>query len=81
MALNEQALSGMTATPPTDLLLNDRQVEELTGIATGTLRWWRHKDDGVGPKWFRLGPKAIRYRKSDVEAWIEEHYAKGHAGV
>jgi predicted DNA-binding transcriptional regulator AlpA len=81
MALIKQVVSGMSTTFTTELLLNDRQVAELTGIATGTLRWWRHKDEGDGPRWFRLGPKAIRYRKSDVEAWIEEHYAKGHAGV
>lgn len=60
----------------TDPLLSDKHVEALTGIATGTLRWWRHKGAGDGPKWFRLGPKAIRYRRSDVDAWIEEHYAR-----
>jgi predicted DNA-binding transcriptional regulator AlpA len=81
--ITDQAVSGMAATLSTDPLLNDKQVEDLTGVAAGTLRWWRHQasqgHDAPGPKWFRLGPKAIRYRRSDVEAWVEEHYAK--AGV
>lgn len=81
---SETAVAGMAASIPTDPLLNDKQVEELTGVAAGTLRWWRHQQslghEAPGPKWFRLGPKAIRYRKSDVEAWIEEHYSKAHAG-
>lgn len=54
-------------------LLNDKHVQELTGIPTGTLRWWRHQGE-QGPKWFRLGPRAIRYKQSDVLAWIEESY-------
>lgn len=80
MSDSAQPVEGMAATLPHDPLLSDKQVEELTGVATGTLRWWRHQatqgHDSPGPKWFRLGPKAIRYRKSDVTAWVEEHYAK-----
>ena len=50
----------------------------MVNLPVGTLRWFRHT--GEGPKSFKLG-RSVRYRKSDVEAWIEEHYAKGHAGV
>lgn len=60
----------------TDQLLNDKQVQDLTGIPTGTLRWWRHQGD-QGPIWFRLGPRAIRYKSSDVVAWIEDNYRAG----
>lgn len=69
----------MAATLVDDPLLKDTEVEELTGIPCGTLRWWRHKANGDGPKWFRLGPKAIRYRRSDVDAWVERHYAEARA--
>ncbi|TWP33552.1 helix-turn-helix domain-containing protein [Leekyejoonella antrihumi] len=59
--------------------MTDVQVQALTGVAAGTLRWWRHQashgHESPGPKWFRLGPKAIRYRRSDVESWVDEHYA------
>lgn len=59
-----------------DRLLNDKQVQDLTGIPTGTLRWWRHQGD-QGPIWFRLGPRAIRYKQSDVLSWIEDNYQAG----
>lgn len=62
----------------TDPLLDDKQVSELTGISVGTLRWWRH-DGTHGPRWFKLGPRAVRYRTSDVEAWISERYAQAGA--
>lgn len=62
----------------TDPLLRDTQVQGLTGIPAGTLRWWRHQGD-QGPKWFRLGPRAIRYKTSDVVAWIEMNYNESPA--
>lgn len=64
----EAALGGQA-----DPLLNDRQVSECTGVPAGTLRWWRHGGHD-GPKWFRLGPRAVRYKQSDVLAWIEASY-------
>lgn len=58
-------------------LMNDREVEEYTGgvVKSSTLRWWRHVDDGRGPKWFRLGERRVFYRRADVVAWLAEHYA------
>lgn len=61
-----------------DEILTTQQVAEVANLPVGTLRWFRHT--GEGPKSFKLG-RSVRYRKSDIEAWIEEHYAKGHAGV
>jgi excisionase family DNA binding protein len=34
-----------------------------------TIREWRHK--GTGPRYARLG-KHVRYRQSDVMAWLNE---------
>lgn len=62
----------------TDPLLRETQVQGLTSIPVGTLRWWRHQGD-MGPKWFRLGPRAIRYKTSDVVAWIELNYNESPA--
>lgn len=61
-----------------DALLRDTDVQDLTSVPTGTLRWWRHQGN-QGPKWFRLGPRAIRYKRSDVLAWVEEHYKASQA--
>lgn len=45
------------------------EVSEMTRIPAGTLRWWRHRNEG--PFSFRMG-RHIFYRRSDVEAWIEK---------
>jgi predicted DNA-binding transcriptional regulator AlpA len=33
------------------------------------LRLWRA--EGAGPRFFRAGEKLIRYRRSDLDKWIE----------
>lgn len=45
------------------------QVAGLTGIPIGTLRYWRHANQG--PPSFTLG-KRVLYRKAAVEQWIAE---------
>ncbi|MGJ9426849.1 helix-turn-helix transcriptional regulator [Nesterenkonia halotolerans] len=75
---NVMQIAEVAVKHPADPLLKDTQVQELTGIPAGTLRWWRHHGD-YGPKWFRLGPRAIRYKTSDVTAWIEVNYNESPA--
>lgn len=36
-----------------------------------TLRLWRSL--GTGPKWAKLGRRIV-YRRSDVQAWIDEQF-------
>jgi predicted DNA-binding transcriptional regulator AlpA len=48
-------------------LWSPREVSELIGVSTGTLRSWRERLDG--PQWLKAG-KLIRYAPSDVEAWL-----------
>lgn len=55
------------------MFLDTKQVEELTGIPAATLRYYRATNQG--PKSFKLGARAVRYRKEDVDAWIQEQYA------
>jgi predicted DNA-binding transcriptional regulator AlpA len=52
-----------------DRLLTRKQVAEFLGIQTATLaRWkWAGKD---GPPHVNVG-RSIRYRQSDVEAWMK----------
>ena len=40
------------------------------GINENTLRCWRR--EGFGPVYFRAGAKVIRYRKVDLDKWINE---------
>lgn len=51
-----------------DEYLLPKQVSQLVCVAEQTLAVWRC--DGVGPSYYRVG-RAIRYKKSDVLAWLE----------
>jgi predicted DNA-binding transcriptional regulator AlpA len=53
-------------------ILNTAEVSGVTRAPVPTLRWWRHK--GIGPRWFRVGPRKVFYKESDVLAWMEEQY-------
>jgi predicted DNA-binding transcriptional regulator AlpA len=48
-------------------LWSPREVSELIGVSTGTLRSWRERLDG--PQWLRVGKK-IKYDRSDIETWL-----------
>jgi predicted DNA-binding transcriptional regulator AlpA len=48
-------------------LLTQRQCAEALALSERTLE--RFRVSGVGPKFVRMG-KSIRYRLSDVDAWI-----------
>jgi prophage regulatory protein len=54
-------------------ILNTFEVSEITRVPPTTLRWWRHQ--GIGPHSFRLGPRKVMYKESDVLAWLEAQYA------
>jgi predicted DNA-binding transcriptional regulator AlpA len=40
------------------------------GISEASLRFWR--SEGRGPRFYRAGKKLIRYRRVDLDAWIDE---------
>lgn len=62
---------------PTDLLTG-AQVAELLGVPRATLAGWRHRNRG--PRSFRLG-RTVRYRRADVEAWVEAEFERTARGV
>ena len=55
---------------PDDPLWDSDRVSNHLGIPKATLYQWRHR--GLAPRAIRVG-KHTRYRRSDVEAWIEAH--------
>jgi predicted DNA-binding transcriptional regulator AlpA len=55
-----------------DQILTSSEAAEILGIPLATLRWWRHR--GIGPKSFKLGPRKVMYKRSDVIAWLEVQY-------
>lgn len=62
-------MAKLQGSPPVlDELLTPRQVAEYRGTTTGVLAQERFK--GVGPRFIRDG-RRIRYRASDIRAYIE----------
>lgn len=50
-------------------LLTDHETAALFGISRPTLWRWR-KDVPNFPQPVKLGPRAVRYRRSDLDAFI-----------
>lgn len=48
------------------------EVSAFLGVPVATLYQWRHL--GTGPRAYRLG-KHLRYRQTDVEAWLADQVA------
>lgn len=53
-------------------MLTEQDVMAMTGLARGTLAYWRHA--GTGPRSYKLG-RRVRYDEADVLAWIAESKA------
>jgi predicted DNA-binding transcriptional regulator AlpA len=45
------------------------KAARYVGISEAALRLWRA--EGKGPRYFKAGEKLIRYRRADLDAWIE----------
>jgi predicted DNA-binding transcriptional regulator AlpA len=46
-----------------------RQAAQYIGVSDAALRLWRSV--GKGPRFFRAGEKLVRYRRADLDSWIE----------
>lgn len=57
-------------------LLTTEQVAAVICVTAATLRYWRHRNDGSGPRSFTLGRRKVMYRRRDVDAWLEAQYNK-----
>lgn len=58
-------ISSMSSEP----LLTEREAAEYLNIPSETLRYYRWQ--GTGPRFIKIG-RYVRYRPSDVEAWLVE---------
>ena len=54
---------------PLERLLSVRELAEYLGVPLATLYTWRYRNEG--PPGFRVG-RHLRYRHSDIEAWIRQ---------
>jgi predicted site-specific integrase-resolvase len=60
----------MTIETPDVIAVDPRKAGPLIGVAPETLKDWRRQ--GIGPAYCRIGNR-VRYRISDLEAWLAEH--------
>lgn len=61
-----------------DNLMTVETVSEYLGVPVATVYAWNSR--GLGPKRYRLG-KHVRYRRPDVEAWLEEQVSPTYGGA
>lgn len=52
-----------------DRLLRRRQVEEITSMSRSSI--YRLMQEGEFPRPVKIGPAAVRWRASDLTAWLE----------
>lgn len=57
-----------------DRLLTTAEVADRLHVAAETVRFWRHS--GTGPVARKVG-RHVRYRSTDVEAWIDRQAVGG----
>jgi hypothetical protein len=55
-------------TNPSDLL-TEQSAADHVNLAAGTLRQWRYL--GQGPAYIKLNGGRIRYRRRDLDAWLD----------
>jgi excisionase family DNA binding protein len=51
-----------------DALLSPQQLADYLGVPLASVYRWRY--EGTGPRGIKVG-KHVRYRRRDVEAWLE----------
>lgn len=58
-------------------LLTEVEVANILGVAVPTLRNWRHL--GKGPRFLKVGQRIVRYRRDDIEAFLQAGLARRDA--
>ena len=51
--------------------MTPEQVAEYLGLTTEGVRQWRKL--GTGPAYARVSQRVVRYRRSDIDAWLDAH--------
>ncbi|MCY4508395.1 MAG: AlpA family phage regulatory protein [Acidobacteria bacterium] len=52
------------------VILRQGEVTRVTGVPKGTIYRWIEK--GTFPRPVRLGPRAVGWRRTDIEKWAAE---------
>jgi predicted DNA-binding transcriptional regulator AlpA len=65
----DKRAAALTEQAPGDDLLNSHQLAAWLGVSVLWLEVGRNK--GYGPKFIKLSPRMVRYRRADVLAWLD----------
>ncbi len=60
-------------------LLNTAQAAHYLGLSRATLEHWRMVRKR--PSWITLGPRLIRYRKIDLDRWLEKNVTENERPI
>lgn len=60
-----------TSVSKTPELLDENEVASILGVNRRTLQGWRYQ--GRGPNYVRMSPRCVRYRRTDIERFIQEN--------
>ena len=55
-------------------ILRRKDVESMVGLSRSTI--YKLMNQGLFPKAIRLGPRAVGWRMSDIENWINQQAAR-----
>lgn len=66
----QQIVSALEARGAQDDLLSTRDLATWLGVSVQWLEIGRHR--GYGPQFIRVTGRIIRYKRSDVLAWLDE---------
>lgn len=58
-------------------LITEKAAAEMIGMSVTWLR--NHRREKTGPKCYQF-ERAVRYRESDIEAWLEAHICRPGEG-
>lgn len=59
--------------------LTPLKAAKYLGISEASMRLWR--SEGRGPRYFRAGEKLIRYRRADLDSWVEARLSSAPAAM
>ena len=62
-------------TTPSPALLSEREAATALTLAPTTLRNWRSL--GIGIPYVKIGKRAVRYRRADVDAFLTQGAQQG----
>ncbi len=52
------------------IFMSAKEAAEYLGVTKSHMA--RMREWKIGPKWYNIGLKLIKYKQSDVDEWIEE---------